>query len=395
MTLPPTKEITVVLGSGRSGTSVVTKALQTLGCYLGENLVPAAPMNPKGFFEDDEIMNGINEKIIGRLGRNWYDVSVFNLFLPSVSLDDLSAKAEEILEKKFMVSSWCGFKDIRVCRLLPFWQPLFKKMSLKESYILALRNPLSSVASFEQHCSIHPSKGFLLWVMHIVPAIENTLTKDLLIINYEEMLSNPTKQLERIHNKLKISKALDATALAEYSEDFLDVALSRNQYSYEEFKSNPETPPICIKLYDLLNLVALDKLKIDSSEFKKQWVEILKEYSILLNNISPVFRLLDKTMDEAVGQRLSVQEQKISAQEQKISVQEQKISAQEQKISVQEQKISAQEQKISAQEQRINALLLSSSWRLTAPIRKISYYINIRLNLFKKIFLRKTCGEKV
>jgi hypothetical protein len=341
MTTSHTKKITLVLGSGRSGTSVVTKALQTLGCSLGDNLSPAGPMNPKGFFEDHQIVYEINEKILASLGHAWHDIIPFDLSTP---FPELSAKAESILAEKFKQASWCGFKDPRVSRLLPFWQPLLKKMAFEESYIIALRNPLSSVASFEKYEHISPNKGFLLWLTAVISAIEGTLGKNTFIVSYEEMLAHPKEQLERIHSRLNVLNPIETASIKEYQYHFLDPSLSRNQYSYEEFKNHSAAPAICIKLYDLLSLVALDKLTLESNEFKTQWNKILSGYHDFLDNFLPICASLNT-----------------SASMEKI-IQELK------------QKISEQEQKISDKKKLIDSLLSSHSWRLMAPLRKISSY---------------------
>jgi hypothetical protein len=50
----------IVLGSGRSGTSMVAGALAKAGYFMGDRLYPARDANPLGFFEAPEI-NSINE----------------------------------------------------------------------------------------------------------------------------------------------------------------------------------------------------------------------------------------------------------------------------------------------------------------------------------------------
>ena len=53
----------LVMGFGRSGTSLMGGILNDAGYFLGENLYPPRDSNPKGFFENDFI-NGINEHIL-------------------------------------------------------------------------------------------------------------------------------------------------------------------------------------------------------------------------------------------------------------------------------------------------------------------------------------------
>ena len=49
------KNVFIVLGVGRSGTSAIARGLKALGIDLGNMLRPAADANPKGFWEDAEI----------------------------------------------------------------------------------------------------------------------------------------------------------------------------------------------------------------------------------------------------------------------------------------------------------------------------------------------------
>jgi len=53
----------LILGTGRSGTSLMGGILHEAGYYMGDNLYPPRDSNPKGFFECDYI-NGINEEIL-------------------------------------------------------------------------------------------------------------------------------------------------------------------------------------------------------------------------------------------------------------------------------------------------------------------------------------------
>ncbi|MFM0308870.1 hypothetical protein P0D71_13905 [Paraburkholderia sp. RL17-383-BIF-A] len=56
--------LVVVLGMHRSGTSAITRAMETMGADFGSRLMPAvAGVNDKGFFEDLDIV-AINMEIM-------------------------------------------------------------------------------------------------------------------------------------------------------------------------------------------------------------------------------------------------------------------------------------------------------------------------------------------
>ena len=45
-----------ILGTARSGTSVIARGLSALGIDLRDKLIPASKVNPTGFFEDLDIV---------------------------------------------------------------------------------------------------------------------------------------------------------------------------------------------------------------------------------------------------------------------------------------------------------------------------------------------------
>jgi hypothetical protein len=69
------KNLIVVLGMHRSGTSAVAKALACMGVSLGNDLLPAGKDNPKGFFEDKAI-NDLNIEMLRVLGLDWFSLSL-------------------------------------------------------------------------------------------------------------------------------------------------------------------------------------------------------------------------------------------------------------------------------------------------------------------------------
>ena len=58
----------------RSGTSPITRGLKALGVELGEDLLPAAPENPTGFWENAALYE-INERLLLSIGRVWHNVA--------------------------------------------------------------------------------------------------------------------------------------------------------------------------------------------------------------------------------------------------------------------------------------------------------------------------------
>ena len=146
------KNLYVVLGMARSGTSAIARGLKALGIDLGKTLTPGdAAWNPKGFWEDSDIVYKINRGILHALDHTGYSViMVNNLNADNAALNNLRNYALELLQQRMSSTQYWGFKDPRTSKLLPFWQDVFHKLNLNEHYIIALRNPLASSYSYKR-----------------------------------------------------------------------------------------------------------------------------------------------------------------------------------------------------------------------------------------------------
>lgn len=149
----------IILGSGRSGTSMVAGLMAKSGYYMGDNLYKARESNPKGFFESPSI-NGINEDLLagvlpGRpaiLGWWWYKDRPLRrqLWLARVSLDTemhCPPKTRTRIGKQVQRQPFC-FKDPRFCYTLPAWRPYLNDTA----YVCVFRDPAVTAASILKEC---------------------------------------------------------------------------------------------------------------------------------------------------------------------------------------------------------------------------------------------------
>ncbi|HSW68961.1 MAG TPA: hypothetical protein VLI69_02220 [Gammaproteobacteria bacterium] len=271
--------IFVILGPARSGTSAITRALKVLEIDLGSNLTRASKtVNPKGFWEDNEVVYKINREIFNKLDCLSSGVTLLDRqILLGDRLKSIEQSAIALVKQRFSNTTSWGFKDPQTSRLIPFWQSVFASLSLNEHYIIALRNPLSSAQSYQNLSGADIETGLLLWLMHLVPAIQETTGKKRIIVSYERLMENPLAELQRLKKNLEITTALRTENVDQYVHEFLDKNLYRNQFSYEDFKSHSATKlfPLCLQTYDLLLCVANDELHFDDEKFTTEWKKIL------------------------------------------------------------------------------------------------------------------------
>ena len=117
----PKKRAVVVLGMHRSGTSAVSRFINMLGFDLGENLMAPRKDNPKGFWENEEIVRH-NEELMAASSVRWDSLE---LDLSPVLKKGLAKKSQaaalRILKHEFSANQ-IVIKDPRICRLYPVWQ---------------------------------------------------------------------------------------------------------------------------------------------------------------------------------------------------------------------------------------------------------------------------------
>lgn len=139
----------IILGSGRSGTSMLAGTLASAGYDLGGTPYPPRESNPKGFFETHAV-NGVNEQILAasmprhprfEAGQRW--LAELAPSTPLVVPDEARARIQELVSR----SPWC-FKDPRFCHTLEAW-----RAHAKDALVLCVfRDPAVTARSIVEEC---------------------------------------------------------------------------------------------------------------------------------------------------------------------------------------------------------------------------------------------------
>ncbi len=294
----PSKNIFVILGVARSGTSAIARGLKALGIELGDKMSPGNPKwNAKGFWEDTDIVYNIHARAFSALNFAPYGIDTLtHEQQTSEALHEIKLSATALLKERFTATDHWGFKDPSTVKLLAFWQTIFTELQFRENYIIALRNPLETAQSYQQVTGADLEIGFLLWLAHIFPAIEETQGKNRVIVSYDLLLQQPDAQLTRLQTQLKIPLLSSSADIKNYTEDFLDKKLHRHAASVKDLLTHPTTAivPLCAQLYQLLMKIANDEIDFKSKFFADEWRAI----KIELEKIYPVYRYVDRLLKE-------------------------------------------------------------------------------------------------
>ena len=299
------KQIVVVLGMHRSGTSAITRGLQVLGVDLGGDLLSAEQgNNEKGFFEDAAVTD-FNVELLKALGHDWHTLTPISLEeLESSVAQEYKVLAIRLLRSKLAGIDCFGVKDPRMARLLPFWQSVFAELQLKVSYVVAFRNPKSVAHSLAKRNGFELEKGYFLWLEHMLFSIKYSKGTSRVFVNYDLMLLEPEKQLQRISASLGLPFDPKGVEFLDYQHKFLERGLQHNAFTPEELREDSAVSVDVLKLSNLLLELSQD-MRADDQAFDA----VLKDLHRSMLERLPAYRLMRHFEDKGAEMSLRLAEQ--------------------------------------------------------------------------------------
>lgn len=234
----------VVLGPHRCGTSVVARALQGAGVNLGKQLLEPNEDNPKGFFENAQIV-AFNDRLLKHLGMCWDHPGPlpFRVF-EGLDLGDWLAEAAALLLDEFEDKACIGIKDPRLCMLGTFWKKVLQQAGYAVNWVLVLRHPVESARSQQSRLQRDPSfhfvggdliEGVLLWARYMREALQSLHDQSFVLASHDRFLHRPREAFVELTQALELIASPDAAT--EFGDAFVDPALARHQRKLDESDS--------------------------------------------------------------------------------------------------------------------------------------------------------------
>ena len=91
------KKIIAIIGMHRSGTSVLSRCMRIFGAELGDKIIDPGPDNPKGYWEDEDILN-LNIEMLSFLGTTWDSIKLIDKNdIITLRENNFTEKAKEII----------------------------------------------------------------------------------------------------------------------------------------------------------------------------------------------------------------------------------------------------------------------------------------------------------
>lgn len=406
-------DLLLVIGMHRSGTSALTRGLSVLGCTLGENLIEAIPdNNDKGFWEDADI-NAFNQELLVLTGSDWWHLMQYNAdFFRAPIFIPYRLTARTLLSRKIVAGRTLALKEPRMTLLLPFWQDIFDEMGLQVGYVHAVRHPLDVAYSLLRRDGFSHERSLLLWFFYHESAIKCTLDKNYVVVHYDRLLDQTSRQLERIVQTLHFPVFDEqSAAFTEYANTFLDRQLRHSTYAKNKQHSKElraSYPPV-ERLYNALEAASRDEpidfavllnQLIESENHTKIYYRMIQELQFENNKCKVEVQLLEcdlqtqyKNHEEKVQTLeydLKIQSSKHEAMVQRFEAESKKDHDSLEKNKRQIELLQEELKGVHEQRQQIQSELLavyqSRSWRLTRPLREL--WLRIPLSMAQRVRLK-------
>jgi len=271
--------VIAVLGMHRSGTSAITRGLQALGVYLGDDFLDAQPENPTGYWEDRGVVD-LNERVLRALGLTWDDsarIDPARFAIPA--LGKLRKAASRYVARTFAGRPLWGFKDPRTLRVLPLWLDVFAKSGAADAYLLVIRNPMSVAKSLFTRQRMALDDALRLWLAYSVPFFSRIAGKPLIVVDYDCFMREPRRELERVAYGLRLTLPSErAGDLDRFENEFLDERLRHTVFSIDEIETATAAGRSTRDAYRLLFELASDRRPADE-QFWSAWQSVAQGYT--------------------------------------------------------------------------------------------------------------------
>ena len=237
-----------LLGMHRSGTSMITRLLNLCGLYLGEadDMIEAAPDNPKGYWEN-KYFTEFNDEVLQVLGGSWNEPPTLHTgWQNQEQVSSFYSRVPGLIHEFRDFSIW-GWKDPRNSLTLALWQKAIPDLKL----VICIRSPLEVAQSFNERkmwSSLTYDAALSLWLNYTQTTAATRDNSQYIITHFATFFYDAESELRRLAEfiGLDINDAVVQDAI-----EGIDINL-RHQINYNPPVLKSLLPPIINQHYQAL-----------------------------------------------------------------------------------------------------------------------------------------------
>jgi hypothetical protein len=246
------RQILVVAGSGRSGTSLFTGLTGHLGLHIPKPEVKANKSNPRGFGEPRWAVDFHNELLAG------IDVTIEDGRPEAWDLTDAIAERDQPLrrltawlEEQFAESSRIVVKDPRLAWFIELYRVAARGLDADLRVATMLRHPAEVMRSRElaYGTKTNNTTRAIGWVNMMLGVEAHTRDLPRATVRYDDLLSDWRPAMEQADASLELDLLSDPAAI-EVAGALIDPTLRRSVAEWSELELPPTVLDLASRVYD-------------------------------------------------------------------------------------------------------------------------------------------------
>ena len=247
------KTCVIVCGMHRTGTSVVTRAINLLGADIGKDLIAPRPDNIRGYWESRNESSGIHNQLLEGLGSSSADpLPLPDDWIKTSFARHAHDRLAELIRSEFQDFSLFVVKDPRISKLLPLWTRLLAELDIEIVVVLTFRNPLEVAGSLQKRDQLPLASSLLLYLISYLKSELASRGYPRCFVSYAHALSDWPFLEGRLRSILGPRlPMLDQKRSLEISQHLVP-ELRHHHHDRAELVRRNDIPRIVVHLHDLL-----------------------------------------------------------------------------------------------------------------------------------------------
>jgi len=372
-----------IIGMHRSGTSTISRAVNLLGAYLGEDADMVKPRydNPEGFWERPDIVD-IDDRLLSLYKKDW------DCLVPqpegwhkSEEAALLRAEVKALLATHFSGKPLWAWKDPRTTVVFEIWKEAVAELGAELACIFVVRNPLDVAHSHQKRDGFSLEKGFGIWFNYNLAALRSTADVKRSFVSYDRFLADWEGELKRCAADIDVAWPEDDTELKAKMSEFIKPGLRHSQSGLKELRESGAPRPV-IELYSRLEDALLPGFAPDES-FNERLSALAtehNEYAAMFRSdmealwehrrTVPALNAQIHALNQEKARIIEEMNRQIEDRNRQIEDRNRQIEDKDRQLENKDREIEGRERQIKEKDRQIELLLNSMSWKITAPLRR-------------------------
>jgi hypothetical protein len=239
----PTRRLVLVVGIGRSGTSLLTGILERLGFHVPQPEVKADETNPRGFGEPRWVVD-FHTRLMRERRVHRFDSrpDAWNVTAEAAADEQAFADLRDWLTVQFVGVENVVVKDPRIDWFLPLWLRCTDELGAETSFATMLRHPAEVVKSARDSYGTWQTDASRAasWLNATLHTEHTTRGARRAFVRYDALLEDWSREIARVAELLELDwlRGIDAAAHPQVDE-LVDPTLRRAQVAWDEIDVPP------------------------------------------------------------------------------------------------------------------------------------------------------------